>query len=219
MASASTCNRLPQSVRPVITSVLTPLPNRKALVAVDAVAVVFDHGKTVELDRCPTLAGHDWCADAAVLPRGGIAYLSGQPDEGGLDASAVERSMSGLMKTMGHLKITPRQVVQVKVFLRPATSAEEVLGELRRFFPDQTMPPVIFVEWLASVPVEIEMIAQLPPPDKAPAKGTVPFLLTQKSGRSLEDVVYYTPPEVRPSNTFSKAALLRGDRQIYISGL
>jgi enamine deaminase RidA (YjgF/YER057c/UK114 family) len=32
-------------------------------------------------------------------------------------------------------------------------------------------------------------------------------------------VVYFTPPEVRPSNTFSKVALLQTDRQIYISGL
>jgi enamine deaminase RidA (YjgF/YER057c/UK114 family) len=198
--------RLAPSVRPVITSVLTPLPTRKALVAVDAVAATIDLGKTEKFYRCPALAGLDGCADAAVLPPGGIAYLSGQPDEGGLDSSAVARSMAGLMKTMGHLKITPRQVVQVKVFLRPATSAEEVLGELRKSFPNQMMPPVVFVEWLAAVPVEIEMIAQLPPSDKAIW--------------SFQPAVdYYTPPEVRPSNTFSKAALLRGDRQIYISGL
>ena len=144
------------------------------------------------------------CTDAAVLPRGGIAYLSGQPDEGGLDSSAVSRSMAGLMKTMGHLKISPKDVVQLKVFLRPASSSEEVLGELRKFFPDQLLPPVVFVEWLAAVPAEIEMIAQLPP---------------SESDKLAEDVVYYTPPEVRPSNTFSKVALLRGDRQILISGL
>ena len=58
------------------------------------------------------------------------------------------------------------------------------------------------MEWLASMPVEIEMIAQLPPSDK-PA----------------ERVEYFTPPEVRPSNTFSKVALMRAERQIYISGL
>jgi enamine deaminase RidA (YjgF/YER057c/UK114 family) len=195
--------RLPPPFRPAITSVLTPLADRNALVAVDAVAAGGDYSvKTVEFATCPTVAGHEGCADAAVLPAGGVAYLSGQPDEGGLDSSAVARSMSGLTKTMGHLKISPKDVVQLKVFLRPMTSAKEVLGELRKFFPDQMLPPVVFVEWLATVPVEIEMIAQLPPSDK-PA----------------DDVVYYTPPEVRPSNTFSKAVLLRGDRQIYISGL
>ena len=53
-------------------------------------------------------------------------------------------------------------MVQVKVFLRPVTSAEEVLRKVQKFFPDQIAPPVVFVEWLAAVPVEIEMIAQLP---------------------------------------------------------
>ena len=195
--------RLDPAVWPTITSVLTPLADRKALVSVDAVAAAADRGKTkVEYIRCPAVAGHDGCTDAAVLPRGGIAYLSGQPDEGAVAESAVARSVAGLIKTMKHLKIMPKDVVQLKVFLRPMTSAEEVLAELRKLFPTPRLPPVVFVEWLAAVPVEIEMIAQLPP-----------------SSKPGEEVVYYTPPEVRPSNTFSKAVLLRGDTQIYISGL
>ncbi len=195
--------RLSPSVRPAITSVLTPLANRDALVAADAVAAAdAGHGQSVALRRCPAVAGHAHCADAAVLPPGGVAYLSGQPDEGGLAASAVTRSMSGLMKTLNYLKLSPKQVVQLKVFLRPVTSADEVLREVQTFFPGQSTPPVVFVEWLASVPVEIEMIAQYPVP-----------------GKPAEDVVFFTPPEVRPSNTFSKVALLETDRQIYFSGL
>jgi enamine deaminase RidA (YjgF/YER057c/UK114 family) len=194
--------RLGPAVRPAITSVLTPVAHRKALVAIDVVAGASDNGKAVVLRRCPSVAGSDQCADAAVLPRGGIAYLSGQPDEGGLTASATTRSMSSLMKTLGHLKLSPKQVVQVKVFLRPVTSAEEVLREVQEFFPGQIAPPVVFVEWLAAVPVEIEMIAQLP-----------------LSGKPAKDVEYFTPPGVRPSNTFSKVALVQTDRQIYISGI
>jgi enamine deaminase RidA (YjgF/YER057c/UK114 family) len=194
--------RVGPSVRPAISAVLTPLADRTALIAVDAVAAASEPGIRETFDRCPALSGHEWCDDTRILPRSGIAYLSGQPDEGAVAETAVAKSMSDLMKTMGHLKITPKDVVQMKVFLRPASSAEEVLGELRKFFPGQPLPPVVFVEWLASVPVEIEMIARLPPSDMPG-----------------EDIVYYTPPEVRPSNTFSKAVLLRGDRQIFISGL
>ena len=206
--------RLGVAVRPAITSVLTPLPHRKALVAVDAIAAVgmvnprSAPGETVALRRCRSVAGDDGCADAAVLPRGGVAYLSGQPDEGGLAASAVTRSMTGLMKTLGHLKLSPKQVVQVKVFLRPATSAEEVRREVQKFFPDQITPPVVFVEWLAAMPVEIEMVAQFP----RSASSMYPW-------SAGEDVAYFTPPEVRPSNTFTKVALLQTERQIYISGL
>ena len=110
--------------------------------------------------------------------------------------------MTNLMKTLGYLKLSPKDVVQVKVFLKPVTSAEEVLREVQKSFPDQIMPPVVFVEWLASMPVEIEMIARLPLSDK-PAEG----------------VEYFDPPEYRPSNTFSRVALMRAERQIYISGL
>lgn len=212
--------RLGANVRPAITSVLTPLPHRKAMVAVDVIAasVAFRSAKerdfrgakgdnSVTLKRCAEMAGDDRYADAAVLPPGGVAYLSGQPDEGGLAASAVARSMAGLMKTLGHLKLSPRHVVQMKVFLRPATSADEVRREVRKFFPGQIAPPIVFVEWLASVPLEIEMIAQYPLSHLQPG--------TRLGG----DVVYFTPPEVRPSNTFSKVAVLQTDRQIYISGL
>jgi 2-iminobutanoate/2-iminopropanoate deaminase len=76
--------RLGLAVRPAITSVLTPMPHRNALVALDAVATAADAGKAVKLTRCEAVAGEKNCADAAVLPRGGVAYLSGQPDEGGL---------------------------------------------------------------------------------------------------------------------------------------
>lgn len=194
--------RLGPAIRPAITSVLTPLPHRKALVAADAVAGTTSTAQGVSLRRCPAVAGDPQCADAAVLPRGGVAYLSGQPDEGGLTASAVSRSMSTLMTTLKHLKLSPRHVVQVKVFLRPMTSADEVRREVQTFFPGQIAPPLVFVEWLASVPVEIEMIAQFP-----------------LSGTPARPVEYFTPPDVRPSPVFSKVALLQTDRAIYLSGI
>ncbi len=193
--------RLNSSVRPVITSVLTPMPHRDALVALDAVATAADHGKAVALKRCKAVAGHKNCADAAILPRGGVAYLSGQPEDNELTELAVTRSMSNLMKTAGFLKLGPENVVQIKVFLHPVTSAEGVLREVRKFFPGRMTPPVVFVEWLAAVPIEIEMVAQLP-----------------LSGKAAENVEYFTPPEVRPSNVFSKVALVHTERQIYISG-
>jgi len=194
--------RLDPAVRPAITVVLTPLPDRNALMAVDAIAVTAEKGTAVVLKRCESVVGDKDCADAAVLPGGGVAYLSGVPQQGGLAASAVARSLSTLLKTLDHLKLTPADVVQVKVFLSPASSADEVLAEVKRLFPGQLAPPVVFVEWIASVPVEIELVAQLPTTDE-PA----------------ESIEYYNPPEMKPSPTFSRVALVRTDRQIYISGL
>ncbi len=93
--------RLEPTVRPVITAVLTPMPHRQALVAVDAVALApatsaaSAPAAVVALQRCDAVFGDNECADAAVLPRGGVAYLSGMPAEGGLAVSAISKSMSG----------------------------------------------------------------------------------------------------------------------------
>jgi enamine deaminase RidA (YjgF/YER057c/UK114 family) len=193
--------RLDSAARPAFTAVLTPLPHRDALVAVDAVATAADQGDEVALVD-GDLSDGDQFADAAVLPVGGVAYLSGVPAEGGLTESAVDGSMSGLCKMLRDLQLTPDQVIQVKVFLRPASSANDVRRKLKEYFPDQALPPVVFVEWLAPPPAEIELIAQLPNDDA--------------SGPSIE---YYDPPEVSPMQIFSRAALVRARRQIYIAGL
>jgi enamine deaminase RidA (YjgF/YER057c/UK114 family) len=194
--------RLGADLRPAITSVLTPLPQRGVLVGVDAVAVAADKGAAVALARCDAVAGNKQYADAAVLPRGGVAYLSGRPEEGGLTECAVGRSVAGLLSTLAQLKLKPEQVVQLKVYLKPVTSAEETLAEIKKQFPSQLLPPVVFVEWLATVPVEIELIAALP-----------------LSGKATQTVDYYNPPDVVPSAAFSRAALVRTERQVYISAL
>ena len=150
--------------------------------AVDAVAVAAEQGQAVVLKRCEAVAG-----DNAVCRCGGVAERWR-----GVSVRCAERKRRGrvgrrevhgyLGKTLERLQLSPAHVVQLKVFLRPASSAEDVLRELKKFFPGQMTPPVVFVEWIAAPDAEIELIAQLPPTDK-PA----------------EPVQYYTPPDVRPS--------------------
>jgi 2-iminobutanoate/2-iminopropanoate deaminase len=193
--------RLEEPVRPTLTGVLTPLPHRDALVAVDAVAVASDAGDKVVLQRSEDLHGDDNVADVAVLPPGGVAYLSGVPSEGGLTESAVDASMSQLCQMLEEIELDVSQVVQLKVFLRPASSAAEVEAKLKHYFPGQLTPPVVYAEWLAPPPVEIEMIVQLPADPSAPK------------------VTYYNPPEVPLLQVFSRAALVRTPRQIYVGGL
>lgn len=194
--------RLGNSIRPAVTSVQSPLPHRGVLIAVDAVAGAADAGKEVTLNRSKNVAGDDKCADAAVLPAGGIAYLSGHPEGFSVTTLPTTRSMTRLMKTLEQLGLAPKDVVQVKAFVNPVTTAQDILPEIQAFFPSGLTPPVVFVEWLASMPVEIEMIARLPSSDK-----------------SAEGVEYFDPPEFRPDSTFSRVALMRAPRQIYISGL
>lgn len=200
--------RVDPEVRPAFTVVLTPLPHREALVAADAIAVAAaaSRGRTlvapvVAADYVAP-AGKAIRADAAILPPGGVAYLSGVPAAGGLTESAVTKAMNILLGTLRQLNLSPADIVQIKVFLSPASSAEDVLRQIDPLFADQPTPPVTFVEWLASVPVEIELVAQLP------------SHATPKP--ALE---YFTPAEFRPSPGFSRAALVRSSRQIFTSGL
>lgn len=194
--------RLKPSVRPALTSVLTPLPHRDALVAIDAVAIAPAKGESVTLLRCPQVSGEQDLADVAILPHGGVAYISGMPADAGLTESAVDGSMTGLVKMLDNLKISLAQVAHIKVFLRPASSAADVSQKLHAYFPNQRTPPVTFVEWLAPPPVEIELVAQLPAGDK-----------------DAPHVEYYNPPDVSPMQIFSRAALVHADRQIFVGGL
>ena len=194
--------RLDPAIRPAITAILTPMPHRGALVAADALAAGSDKGPAVVRQRCQAVGGDKDCADAAVMPRGGVAYFSGRPDEGGLTTSAVTKSMTVLMKMLEQLKLSPTDVVQLKVFLKPALAADDVMRELKKFFPGQMAPPVLFIEWLTTIPVEIEMVARLP--------------LDKKPAGSL---VHYNPPDCVSFPSFSRIALVYTDRQIYIGGL
>lgn len=194
--------RLDQAIRPAITSVVTPLPDPRMLVAVDAVAIAADQGSTVSLRRCEAVAGDSACADTAVLPRGGVVYLSGHPEKGSL-AEAAAKSLSTLLQIAAELELERSHIVQLKVFVQPASAADEVLAEIKRQFSGQLVPPVVFAEWIATAPVEIEMILHQP----------------LAGGGSGETVAYRTPAGMKASPTFSRVALVQTERQIYTSGL
>lgn len=194
--------RLDEAVRPAMTVVVTPLVDPRMLVAVDAVAIAADRGLTVALERCADVAGDAECADAAVLPRGGMVYLSGHPERGEL-AEATGKSLSALLGIVDELKLDRAHIAQLKVFVQDASAADTVRAEIKRQFSGQLVPPVVFVEWIATAPVEIEMI----------------LYQSVAGGAAGENVAYFTPAGVKASPTFSRVALVRTEQQIYTSGL
>lgn len=194
--------RLQAAVGPAITAVQTPLEDSRARVALDAIAVAAEANDAVALKRCHQVAGDVEFADAAIMPPGGVVYLSGQPDKSSR-VEATVKSLEVLLDLVDQLKCDRSQVVQLKVFVDSAAAAAEVRREVKRAFPNQLAPPVVFVEWIASAPIEIEMIVQR--------------RLARDS--AAEPVQYYNPPSVKPSPTFSRVALVQTNRQIYISGL
>lgn len=196
--------RFPGPVRPAMSWVCTPLTHAKALVALDAVAIVAQTGGEAKVmrKRCQALAG-DAAADVAVLPCGQAVYVSGQAEKGDT-ASATAKTMESLMQTIGHLGLNRSQVVQLKAFVQSMDEADVIKQEMSKAFPGELMPPVVLVEWVSNLAIEIEMIvfdpkAMLPAPS--------------------DTVSYFTPPGVKASPVYSRVAQVHGGKRIYVSGL
>lgn len=196
--------------KPAVSWVLTPLPVEGALTAASGVAVarLEKAAKTASAGqvlrkRSAELAGPATAAHVAVLPAGGVAYLSGQPEKGEL-LPAAKKSMEALLAMLGQMGLGPEHVVQVKVFLGPIEQAEAVQKELVGLWGKELAPPMSIVHWKSSAPVEIELVAADPPkPDEMVEK----------------PVHYYNPPGVEASPRFSRATRVRSNKILYIGTL
>ncbi|MCS7305773.1 MAG: Rid family hydrolase [Thermoguttaceae bacterium] len=197
--------------KPAVNWVLTPLPVKGALVAADALAVARPEklaaettsGAVVVRQRSAELPGLTGAAHAAVLPAGGVVYLSGQPEKG-QPVPAAKKAMETLLAMLGQMGLSPEHVVHVKVFLGPMEHAEAVQKELVAMWSKKLAPPISIVQWKSSAPVEIELVAADP----------------AKPGETVERPVhYYNPPGVEPSPRFSRAARVRSNKLIFIGTL
>ncbi len=191
--------------KPAASFVVTPLPLPGALVAMDAVAALPGAGpSSVKLRRVETLGGDAGAAHVAVLPAGEVVYVSGQVKKGDL-AKATADTLQGLVETLEFLGLDRTHVVQLKAFMTPMADAAVVRKELARTFEGQPVPPVSLVEWIAGIPIEIELIAF------APSKPS--------QDRPDDTVTYITPPGVKASPVYSRAAHVHGGKRVYIAGL
>jgi enamine deaminase RidA (YjgF/YER057c/UK114 family) len=108
---------------------------------------------------------------AAVLPAGGKVFVSGQAEKGADVAEAVRLTMAGLHRTLAHLGLRAADVVQIKAFLAPFADHAAAVREVAASFGGGPVPPLVLVEWVSSLPAEIELIAAArdlptPPGDK-----------------------------------------------------
>ncbi|MFT5468229.1 MAG: enamine deaminase RidA (YjgF/YER057c/UK114 family) [Verrucomicrobiales bacterium] len=175
---------------PSISMVLTELPG-DTKIACDAVIAVRSDAISVErFER-----------DAALMPKGrDILYLSGRVASGEL-AEATTGTMEQLFGVLDHLGSKPKDVVQVKAFIKPMSEWETVESAIEASFGDLGAPPVVYVEWTSkSRATEIELIAAAP---------------DQRD--TTETVSYFTPPGDKSSPVFSRVARIHADAVIYLS--
>src|SRR5438132_263273 len=113
--------------------------------------------------------------------------------------------MKSLHATLAHLGLNRAQVVQLKAFMRPMADVRVVEAEIAKLYEGETVPPLVFVEWQSSLPIEIELIAAAPERAASPP--------------AREAVSYFTPPGMTASPVFSRVARIEHGKRIYLSGL
>lgn len=146
-----------------LTVVRTPVPSDGAAVAFDAVATSDAEGRQVRtLDR----------SAAAIMPAGGKVFISGQAERADDLGESVRRTMAGLERSLRHIGLSMADVVQVKAFLRPLADHAVAEREVRASFRDRPAPPLVMLEWVSPLFVEIELVAALPPAATAPQATT-----------------------------------------------
>lgn len=97
------------------------------------------------------------------------------------------------------LGLSRADVIQVKAFLRPMSSADVVQQEVREFFGSDA-PPVVLVEWISKAPIEIELVARS----------------TASGGPAIE---YLTPPEEKRPRVFTRIVRIAHPKTLYVSGI
>jgi enamine deaminase RidA (YjgF/YER057c/UK114 family) len=186
---------------PAVSFVQSPLPHPAMMVAVDAVAVgkPSDDATVMLAPAGATKSPANW----AVLPGGGVAYISGQAEAGdGTLADATKSTMRSLWKTVEFLERSPADIVQIKAFLTPMAASADALREIQGAFGEGRCPPVVLVAWQSSLPIEIELIVATPLDPAA-----------------MSPVEYLTPPWMTASPVFCRVTRVQRAERLYLSGL
>ncbi len=186
--------------------VVEHLAHPDALVAMDAVATTSKApGKdgVTRLTSGSLYRSRNGSSHVAILPGGPKVYVSGQAEPGTL-GTATRKTLESLRATLKQLNLDEARVVQLKAFMQPMAALEDVETEMIRFFDPQPVPPLVFVEWDATAPIEIELIAAANEADSADAPDTVDYL---------------TPPGLKASPVYTRVVRINRGNTIYISGL
>ncbi len=142
----------------------------------------------------------------ALSPSGSRVYVAGQAEKGNL-REATTRTLESLGKTLEYLGLGWQDVVQIKSFVTPMANVADADDEVRRFFGDRSIPPLVWVEWKSDLPIEIELVASA-------NRGRDP-----DSIRKPADLEFLTPPGMTTPTIYSRVVRTHGPSTIFVSGL
>lgn len=178
--------------------VVGQVPKQRGLVALDGVLAIPGHKAKGEVVRLPS-EDQSKIPFATICPPGTRVYVSGQAEKGADLREATRKTLESLRATLKHLELADQHILQIKAFLNPMAKVEEAREEIVRFYGD-LVPPMVFVEWQSTLPIEIELIAWDPKPRDAA-------------------VEYLTPPGMKASPVYSRVARIGRGPSLYFTSL
>jgi enamine deaminase RidA (YjgF/YER057c/UK114 family) len=191
--------RFAGDAKPAVTFVVGKRAASKVLVSLDAIAATELDPKTNVWGPAP-IGSAPALQFSSAMPTGTRIYIAGQAEPGSSLAEATAKTLAGLDKTLAWLGRAKKDVAHIKSFLTPMDKVEDVRTELRKFFGESSVPPVSFVEWHSTLPIEIEMV------------------VWGGQHQSGEPVEFLTPPWMKDSPVFCRVTRINQTRSIYTSG-
>jgi enamine deaminase RidA (YjgF/YER057c/UK114 family) len=212
--------------KPAVTFVETAPVRKGVLVAMDAIAATASRGNQARPERHVV---HGLARQArngahvAVQPPGPFVVVSGRAAQGAFEAG-IAGTMEQLRADLEGVGLSFDHVVQIKSFIGDISRAEQLRDIVAGYF-DRTAPPQVVTEFLgAGAPAEIELIAAMPRPEPGDAQGRTRLRPPSGSGApgaspsptAVESRVTYIEPIL---SRYSRVAVVRGGRPVFISGL
>jgi enamine deaminase RidA (YjgF/YER057c/UK114 family) len=213
--------------KPAVTFVETAPVRKGVLVAMDAIAATASPGNLARPERYVVRGLAKQArngAHVAVQPPGPFAVVSGRAAQGAFE-SGIAGTMDQLRADLAGVGLSFDHVVQIKSFVGDISRADQLRDIVAGYF-ERTAPPQVVTEWLgAGPPAEIELIAAMSGAESADARDRTrlppPAAGRGASGASpvpaaVGSRVTYVEPI---SSRYSRVAVARGGKPVFISGL
>lgn len=171
-----------------MTWVITPLSHADAMVALDVVAATTSQSASR--------------AGASILPPGVRYFVSGQAARDKDLAVATRGTMEQLQATLQQYGRTLADSVQIKSFVQPMSDVATARREIESFFEEGETPPLVFVEWESTLPIEIELVA-----------------FGGSAKENAEPIEFLTPEGMKASPVFCRVVRTNDAPLVFVSGI
>ncbi len=196
---------------PAVRFVVTSLEDKKALVAMDAIASSsYSKDKSVFVQVEAGNINGEWrkkTLTTSILRKGRALYISGMASRSKDLGKATSETLSQLKGVLKLLGLTADDVVHLKAYLKPMSDIQIVQNEVKKFSKKHTPfgPPISFVEWKNGLPIEIELIAHIPDSNKTVDR--------------FKGVTHNWQPKEKQSPVYCRFAIVDSPTRIYLAGM